>query len=410
MLDLETPREILDLASTPRRFAPANAEELAAALREAAEAGQAVVPWGGGTEQRLGVPPSRCDVVLETRNLSGIIAYAPEDLTVSVQADTTVAEVRAALAPHGQFLPFDVPEPEQATIGGILAANTASVRRFRYGAARDLGIGMTTALSSGGLCKAGGKVVKNVAGYDMCKLWVGSLGTLGVFTSANFRVQPVCKVTTSVSCRFPTWEAAVRTGLTLAGQSQAWSALIARGGVDPCLMVVAEGFAGSVGVAVAAVSAAAAREGGKCTVENDPLAVENTLRDLARFAGDYPERDGALLRGSVAPGLLLQAPASLLTSFAAAGLPSEWQADVGVGSVLCRVTGTDDRVADAVRLARSALAPLDGRLIVAAGSAALRRMVDPWGAPEGAAPLSRAIKAKMDPTGTLNPGRFCYGL
>jgi glycolate oxidase FAD binding subunit len=409
VLDLETPREILNLPGAPRRFAPADAEALAAALREASAAGQAVVPWGGGTEQRLGAPPSRCDIVLETRHLSGIIAYAPEDLTVSVQAGTTLAEVRAALASHGQFLPFDVAVPEQATIGGVLAANTASVRRFRYGAARDLVIGMTTALPSGELCKAGGRVVKNVAGYDLCKLWVGSLGTLGVCTSANFRVQPIGKVTNSAICRFPTWEAALRTGLTLAGQSQAWSALIARGAVDPCLTIVAEGFAGSVGVAIDAARQAAIGEGGECAVEEDPGAVESTLRDLAQFAGDGPAL-GALLRGSVAPALLPQAIAGLMDACTAAALSVDWQADVGVGSVFCRVSGADDRVAEAVRQARSVLAPMGGRLIVAAGSPALRRAVEPWGAPEAAEPLSRAIKASMDPTGTLNPGRFCYGL
>jgi len=409
VLDLETPREILNLPGAPRRFVPADAEALAAVLREASEAGQAVVPWGGGTEQRLGAPPSRCDIVLETRHLSGIIAYAPEDLTVSVQAGTTLAEVRAALAPHGQFLPFDVAAPDQATIGGVLAANTASVRRYRYGAARDLVIGMTTALPSGQLCKAGGRVVKNVAGYDLCKLWVGSLGTLGVFTSANFRVQPICKVTNSAICRFPTWDAALRTGLTLAGQSQAWSALIARGAVDPCLTIVAEGFAGSVGVAIEAARHAAEGEGGECAVEEDPVAVESTLRDLAQFAGDGPEL-GALLRGSVAPALLPQAIAGLMGTAAAATLTLDWQADVGVGSVFCRVSGADARVAEAVGQARSVLAPLGGRLLVAAGSPALRRAVEPWGAPEAAAPLSRTIKARMDPTSTLNPGRFCYGL
>ncbi len=106
------------------------------------------------------------------------------------------------LSAHGQFLPFDVAQPERATVGGVLAANSASIRRFRYGAARDLVIGITAALPSGELCKAGGRVVKNVAGYDLCKLWVGSLGTLGVITSANFRVQPACKVSALITGRF----------------------------------------------------------------------------------------------------------------------------------------------------------------------------------------------------------------
>ena len=410
MLDLQSPLEALDLGYAPRRFTPENAEELASALREADQGGQKVAPWGGGTEQQLGAPPTRCDLVLETRRLSGVLAYAPEDLTVSVRAGTTLAELRAALAPHGQFLPFDVPQPERATIGGVLAANTPSVRRFRYGAARDLVIGMTTALPSGELCKAGGRVVKNVAGYDLCKLWVGSLGTLGVFTSANFRVQPVCRVSAVITGKFLSWEAAVRAGLSLAGQSQVWSALCARGGSSPALLVVAEGFGGSVRAAAAIAKEAIAREGGESAMEDDPAAAEIALHDLAQKGAGGSEQAGALLRGSVAPGRLIQAIAALVAGHSSAELIVDWQADVGVGSLFVRVSGSDGLLAQAIGHARAELASCGGSLVVAAGSPNLRRAIDPWGASEAAAALARALKARMDPSGTLNPGRFCYGL
>ncbi len=410
MLDLQSPGEALDLGHTPRRATPENAGEVAVILRDAYQAGRTVIPWGGGTEQRLGAPPTRCDVVLETRGLRGIVAYAPEDLTVSVHAGTTLAEVGEVLAAHGQFLPFDVARPDLATVGGILAANTASVRRFRYGAARDLVIGMTAALPSGELCKAGGRVVKNVAGYDLCKLWVGSLGTLGVITSANFRVQPTCKVSALITCRFGAWEAAVRAGLALAGQGHVWSALFVRGGPVSALLVVAEGFQGSVQAAIQAAKEATAGEEGESIVDLDSAACGAALNDLAQRRGGGIERGGATIRVSVAPGRLVQAIAALHAGLTPSEVSLDWQADVGVGSLFARLDGPDADLVAAIERARAGLAPLGGNLVIADGSAALRRSLDPWDAPKAAASLAKAIKSRMDPGGTLNPGRYCYGL
>jgi glycolate oxidase FAD binding subunit len=410
VLDLQAPEEVLDLDHSPLCVSPESADEGAAILRDAGTSGRTVVPWGGGTEQRLGAPPSSCDIVLDTRRLSGIVAYAPDDLTVSVHAGTTLAEVGNVLAAHGQFLPFDVAQPERATIGGVLAANTASIRRYRYGAARDLLIGVTAALPSGELCKAGGRVVKNVAGYDLCKLWVGSLGTLGVITSANFRVQPTCKASALITGRFRTWESAVRSGLSLAGQGHVWSALFARGGQPPTLLIVAEGFDGSVKSAIQAAKDAAAGEGGESTVEQDVAASAAALRDLARHCGGGATRAGAAIRGSVAPGRLVEAIGVLCAYFSTSDLSVDWQADIGVGSLFAQATGTDDALVTAIKSLRAALVLLGGSLVVSDGSSALRQAVDPWGAPEAAAPLAKAIKARLDPNGTLNPGRYCYGL
>jgi glycolate oxidase FAD binding subunit len=321
-----------------------------------------------------------------------------------------LAEVGNVLAAHGQFLPFDVAQPERATIAGVLAANTASIRRYRYGAARDLLIGVTAALPSGELCKAGGRVVKNVAGYDLCKLWVGSLGTLGVITSANFRVQPTSKASALITSRFRTWQAAVQAGLSLARQGHVWSALFARGGPTPALWVVAEGFNGSVKAAIQSAKDAAAGEDGESTVEAEATVTAAALRDLARHCGGGAARRGALIRASVAPGRLVEAIGVLGACFSASDLSVDWQADVGVGSLFAQATGPDDALVAAIKRLRAALVLLGGSLIVSDGSAALRRAVDPWGAPEAAAPLAKAIKARLDPNGTLNPGRYCYGL
>ncbi|HVA90349.1 MAG TPA: FAD-binding oxidoreductase, partial [Chloroflexota bacterium] len=361
------------------------------------------------SEQHLGSPPTRCDVVLETSRLAGVVAYAPEDLTVSVRAGTTLEDLQAALAPHGQFLPFDVPHSGRATLGGLLAANTPPLRRYRYGAARDLVIGLEVALPSGDLCKSGGRVVKNVAGYDLCKLWVGSLGTLGVIVSANFRVHPRCRVRAALIGVFPDRRACIAAGLVLAGQSQAWSALIAHGSVEPSLMVFAEGFTASVDAAIHVGRTAIAAQGGQCTTIEGATEVDALLGRLAHWR-ILPDSSMALLRSGAAPGRLGAVVDALEEACESQGLAMDWQADTGVGTLLARVTGDGPEIAKALDAGRAALRPLGGHVVLADAPASLRRVVDPWDGPVGAAGLARAIKAKMDPRATLNPGRFCYGL
>ena len=176
---------------TPSRLVePRDANEAAAALRAANDAGEAVVVFGGGTLQRAANPPARYDVVLSTQRLTAVHDYDPRDLTAGLGAGMTVAELQRALAQHGQFLPLDVPLAAQATLGGTLAAGWAGPRRAAYGRPRDLLIGVTVALADGTLASSGGMVVKNVTGYDMGKLYVGSHGTLGAIVRANFKVLP----------------------------------------------------------------------------------------------------------------------------------------------------------------------------------------------------------------------------
>ncbi len=165
--------------------------ELAAALRCGDATGLGVVPRGGGTKTGWGNPPVRADLILSTARLNRVIEYAWADLTVSVEAGCTIQNLQNALAEHGQRIAVDPLWPERATVGGILSTNDSGSLRIRYGALRDLIIGVTIALPDGTLASSGGKVVKNVAGYDLPKLATGALGTLGVITRANFRLHPL---------------------------------------------------------------------------------------------------------------------------------------------------------------------------------------------------------------------------
>src|ERR1700724_3546318 len=172
-------------------FEPNSETELAAALRFGDATGLGVVPRGGGTKTCWGNPPVRADLILSTARLNRVIEYAWADLTVSVEAGCTIQNLQNALAERGQRVAVDPLWPERATVGGILSTNDSGSLRIRYGALRDLIIGVTIALPDGTLASSGGKVVKNVAGYDLPKLATGALGTLGVITRANFRLHPL---------------------------------------------------------------------------------------------------------------------------------------------------------------------------------------------------------------------------
>src|SRR5712691_1418686 len=180
---------------------PGTEKELAEVLRLSNEAGLAVIPRGGGTKLGWGNPPSRADVILSTARLSAIIEHAWADLTVTVEAGCSIRRLQETLVQHGQRLALDPLWPEKATVGGVLSTNDSGALRLRFGALRDLIIGVTLALPDGTLASSGGKVVKNVAGYDLPKLATGAFGTLGVITRAVFRLHPLPRNARSFSIR-----------------------------------------------------------------------------------------------------------------------------------------------------------------------------------------------------------------
>src|SRR5918999_2095359 len=170
---------------------PADAKEVSEALRVCRETDAAVTPWGGGTAVKLGNLPERVEVIIDLSKLNRVVEHDHANLTATVQSGITLDAMKEITAGARQFVPFDVPSPQRSTIGGIAAANLNGARRGCYGSVRDLVIGMKVALPTGERIKAGGKVVKNVAGYDMCKLFVGSLGTLGIITEVTLRMAPL---------------------------------------------------------------------------------------------------------------------------------------------------------------------------------------------------------------------------
>src|SRR5713226_4148951 len=178
---------------------PGSEADLVDAVWLVSDAGVAVVPGGGGTKLCWGNPPSRADVVFSTARLNEVTEHAWADLTASVGAGCTIQTLQETLAQHGQRLALDPLWPAKATVGGVLSANDSGALRLRFGALRDLVIGVTLALPDGTLASSGGKVVKNVAGYDLPKLATGAFGTLGIITRAVFRLHPLPRNTRSYS-------------------------------------------------------------------------------------------------------------------------------------------------------------------------------------------------------------------
>ena len=234
-VDVAVARNLDAIGGRQARFvaAPASTTEAAALLRAAADLGLTVVPRGSGSRLHWGAPPTGCDLIVDTRRLDRILDHAAGDLVVSVQAGVGIADLAQVLAAAGQRLALDptgsgqhTPADNAAgTVGGLIATGAAGPLRYRYGTPRDLLIGITIVRADGTIAKSGGKVVKNVAGYDLGKLFAGSYGTLGLITEATFRLHPKPETSTWITDRCSSPEQAADVARVMADAPLAPSAL-----------------------------------------------------------------------------------------------------------------------------------------------------------------------------------------
>ena len=221
-----TPEDAVEAVQPTGVIAPGTAQEVAQVLRYCNSAGLTIIPRGGGTQLGLGNRPSRADFILSLERLNRVIEHAWGDMTVTVEAGCTIDKLQGVLREHGQQLAADPMQPERATVGGVLATAESGTLRIRYGAIRDLVLGVEMALPDGSVIKAGGKVVKNVAGYDLTKLAIGSLGTLGVITRAVFRLHPVPVATASYVATLPTASEASKLVLAILDSHLVYTCLL----------------------------------------------------------------------------------------------------------------------------------------------------------------------------------------
>jgi glycolate dehydrogenase FAD-binding subunit len=394
--------------------APGSAEEVAAVLAFADREGLKVLPRGGGTQLGLGFPPSGGDILLSTARLSAIVEHAPHDQTVSVLPGLPLADLQAALARTRQWLALDPPSGSTATLGGLIAASPSGPRRLRYGGVRDQIIGVRVALADGTIAKGGGKVVKNVAGYDLPKLFTSSLGTLGVIVGATFRLYPLAAASRTLTLRAPDLTALGDLALRVTASQLVPAAIDIAGASDEDAATFAVSFE-TGGDAAAEEQASEAR-----ALAGSLGATAETLAGAAEDAF-WEQLDAGLAPASAAGGTSLLLKASVLptgvarwlarlgTAAREGGARVRWRAHAGHGLIVARLDGDAEALIALVEPLRAAARAEQGSLVVTDAPPSIAGRVDVWG-PSAALDVMRELKARFDPHGTLNPGRFVGGI
>ena len=374
---------------------PASSREAADLVAAAAQHDLTVVARGAGTKLGWGLPPTRVDLVVETTGLSGVVEHVAGDLVCVVRAGTLVTELQQQLAGSGQQLALDSPLPG-ATIGGTVAVSTSGPRRLLYGTMRDLLIGVTFVRADGVLAKAGGKVVKNVAGYDFGKLLTGSYGTLGLLTEVVVRLHPRPAAARVVTVQAGDHRQAARVLTRVLGSQLVPSAVeVERSGDAPVTVtVLLEGIEKGVD---ARAQAALGLLGADAVMSGDlpagftdlPFAGDGTGLKVTTTISGVPDvlRSARDLSAELSTAVVVRGSAMGVLH---AGLPA----------------GTPpDTVAAVVDRLRTTAARYGGSLTVLTAPAEVRAAVDMWG-PVPGLELMRRVKDEMDPGHRLAPGRF----
>ena len=414
---------------------PGKVEEVSEVLSYAAREGSMVVPWGGGTQMALGNRPRGVDLVLGLGRLNHLLFHEPGDLVASVEAGITLNEVQEELANKEQFLPLEAPLPSRATVGGILAANASGPSRLAYGTARDWLVGVKVVGSDGTITKSGGRVVKNVTGYDLNKLYIGSLGTLGVIVQATFKVAPLPHDRKTLVAAYPSLSAALESAQEILRQSFSPQALHVVNGEIMGRLV------GLVPTAASQASLMALLAGRTAAVKrkaDDSARVmeRGGARNVERLSNDEGAalwqaqtdlgwaEDAFALTDSSPKGLpYLVAKISLVPSrvgdFLAMadslGGPTFRQGVVAdVGSGLVRLLWwtqegfpiTLEDTEDLIGRLRRGVRHHEGHVVVERCPLEVKSKIDVWGEPLEGMAIMRRIKQELDPEGILNPGRF----
>jgi glycolate oxidase FAD binding subunit len=392
-------------------FEPRTREECVACFEEARRRRLSLAIVGGGTKLGLGTAPRRLDAIVSTTRLDRVVEHSPSDQVVVAEAGITLARLQATLAVSGQRLACDAPQADRATLGGLLATNDFGPLRTRFGSLRDLVLGVSVLRADAAVVRGGGKVVKNVAGYDVPKLMVGALGTLGMIETVTLRLHPLAELVRTVRMDGLSQEG-LRALVVLLRREQLEPCAVAALGVGDAFdaLVRFEGFGVAVDDACRELQLAAAELGRPVApLSHEAAAAAWADHDAARTAGQVR------LKIAAPPSALARVAQEILRPLAAALHAGRIVAYPTLG--LAFVTGGAPESADpgafaaAVADARARLSTSPGSLVIHDLPLALRGPgTDVWGAPPPALPVMRRLKERFDPEGRLNAGRFVGGL
>jgi glycolate oxidase FAD binding subunit len=401
---------------------PGTVDEVVEVMRAASQGGLRVVVRGGGTKLGWGAPPAAVDLVVATTRLDRVLEHAAGDLVVRAQAGVRLADLQRQLAPAGQMLALDPPEAG-ATLGGVVAAAASGPRRLRYGTPRDLLIGSTVVLPDGTVAHSGGKVVKNVAGYDLGKLLAGSFGTLAVLVELIFRLHPLPAARGMVVAEVAGPERAgacvralLASTLVPSAVELDWPDAAAPGTLSVLVEGVAPGVEAQTGTAARLLGEHASAR------VLEPGEVDAAVAGLGALPwadgrpgaglGGAPAGDGVLgVKLTCVPGDLPGALAALWEVAGAHGLDAQVSGHAAVGVLRAALRGGDAAAYAAfVADLRGRLALGGAAVVVQEAAPEVKRAVDVWGPAGDALGLMRRVKRQFDPGGVLSPGRFVGGI
>ena len=402
---------------------PASVQEVQDVLQFAAKANLSVMPAGAGTKLGVGNLPQKVDIVLATTRLNGVVEYEPADLTVTVEAGIRLAALQTVLAQHRQYLALDPPYADRCTLGGIVATNASGSLRMRYGAARNQVLGLRVVHANGTVVKSGGKVVKNVAGYDLNKLYIGAFGTLGIITEVTLKLSPIPAHEAILAADFQDVQSAVDAGLSIVG-SQTLPMFVnlfinldietgvATDAEKPTLVVGFGGDPETVAWQLARCQGIMEQNGalGVTITEGESrVSLQETIQE---FSATDRDTENIIVKVNL--------KRTDIAEFAAQVMDASWVRDVQVMALLGSgilylsmpvTSDTDFRMlANALTQLRQSATAVRGNLIVETAPPELKEHIDVWGPVGDTLGLMQQVKDRFDAGGLLNPGRFVSGI
>ena len=405
---------------------PASVQEMQEVLQFAVKKDLSVMPAGSGTKLGIGNLPEKVDLVLATTLLNSVVEYEPADLTVTVEAGIRLAALQAVLAQHRQYLALDPPYTDRCTLGGIVATNASGSLRLRHGAARNQVLGLRVIQANGTVVKSGGKVVKNVAGYDLNKLYIGAFGTLGIITEITLKLSPIPAREAILVADFQNVQGAVDTGLSIIG-SQILPMFVNLSINSDIVSPATDNATDTKGATLVAGFGGdpetVAWQLAQCQgimEQNGALGVTITEGESRAHLQEAIREFPAVDRDTASVIAKLNLKRTGIAEFAAHVMDASWARDVQVMAFLGSgilylsipvASDTDFEVlASALTQLRQSAMEVRGNLIVEAAPPELKQHIDVWGPVGDTLGLMKQVKDRFDAGGLLNPGRFVSGI